>query len=482
MTQIAIVLPTPYEAQKSLVYWRERNPKAHVLVAPCGTKVGKSFGSAIWLLREALLYSGLYCVWVAPTFMKSKVGFRYIKAMLPDIKAIKIVESRLEITLPNGSFIKFVHGHDAETTIEGEAVDRFVVDESGKQSEQLWYSLYTTISQTGGVGIITGTPRGHTWYFDLYKKALQGDPFFAHLTLKTADSPYTKKHIIEQAKKLLPIHLFKQYYEAAFIKASSVFSQLESIFTKDKLSPNKNYWIHPDPEKRKGEISHGWDIAKSVDYSVLISTNQDGELVGYWRFNKISYPRQVKRVFHYITKKFPEADNMLRYDKTGVGNAVCDLLADLDWDVSMTGVTYNNAIKQEMVSTLMVAMETNWLKSPYIPRLEHECSIYELRVTKSGLFTYNAPEGEHDDVVNALMLSVSGSYSMNDTKFDQLDDILNREKDEVSEMMSEAAAVFSGEDADDDLLEDDEDDEIDDIPDDEDDDNDDTYDYDSEMY
>jgi hypothetical protein len=250
------------------------------------------------------------------------------------------------------------------------------------------------------------------------------------------------------------------------------------MFTDEKVGKNKVFWMTKDKEKLKGEIIHGWDIAKSIDYSVIISTNSKGEVVGYWRFNKVSYPKQVKRIYNYITKKFPEADNILRYDKTGIGTAICDLLDDLDWDVSVTGVTYNNTVKQEMVSCLMVAMETGFVKSPMIHQLEHECSVFEMKVTKSGLFTYGAPSGEHDDTVNALMLSVSGSYELRDSGFDQLDDILNSMGKEDSDFVDEASTMF-----DDDLEHDeDEEDSEDDIPDNEDNDNNEGYDYDSEMY
>jgi len=33
-----------------------------------------------------------------------------------------------------------------------------------------------------------------------------------------------------------------------------------------------------------------------------------------------------------------------------------------------------------------------------------------MAVTKSGLYSYNAPDGEHDDIVSAMLLAVSQAY------------------------------------------------------------------------
>jgi hypothetical protein len=122
---ITVRFPTPHEVQKIFVDWNKIHTKAQCLIAPCGTKTGKSFGSAIWLLKEAMVNPGLYCIWIAPTTMKAEVGYRYMKAMLPDVDSIRCIDSSLEIKLlGNRSFIKFLHGRDAETTVEGEAVVR----------------------------------------------------------------------------------------------------------------------------------------------------------------------------------------------------------------------------------------------------------------------------------------------------------------------------------------------------------------------
>lgn len=410
MANIVIDFPPPHPAQEIFLNWSDANPKAQVLIAPCGTKVGKSLGSAMWLTKEALVNSGLYCAWIGPTYMKAKIGYRYCKALLPDHPSIECLDGKLEIRIGNRSLIKFLHGKDAETTVEGEAIDAFVIDESGKQSRQLWYSLFTTITQTRGKGIVTGTPRGFTWYYDEYRKARAGDPFYVWAQVATRESPYVNKEAIDQARRLLPKALFDQYYEALFVSNSAVFGDLTKMYDHSlKVDHNPKFWVHPDPATRADDTVTGWDIAKHNDYSVFMTVNLKGQLVGYARFRRVPYETQVERLKHYLHTYF-KGDRSVRYDSTGVGDAVGEMICDKDIDANISAVMFSNKSKQEMVSRTGIAIDTGWFKCPRIEELEHEFGSYELSVTKSGLFSYSAPDGEHDDIVSAGMLAISGAY------------------------------------------------------------------------
>ena len=409
--EIVLQLPPLHQHQEIFGLWNELHPQAQCLMAPCGTKLGKSFGSAWWLTKELWINPSLYGVWIGPTYLKCRIGYRYVKAMLPDMPGVNCVDGKLEIHFPNGSYLKFLHGKDAETTVEGEAVDAFVIDEAGKQKKQLWYSLFTTITQTLGRGIVTGTPRGFTWYYDEFRKAKAGDPFYCWTQLPTELNPYVLRKAIEQAKRLLPPNLFDQYYRALFVSFSSVFGSINKMFDESlKVKGNEKFWIHPDAATRELETVTGWDIAKHRDYSVFFTTNVLGQVVGYARFRRIPYDAQVDRLKHYLNRFFPRSDKSVRYDATGVGDAITDILSDKEIDAAFTPVTFSNKSKQQMVTRTSTAIDTGWLKCPRIEEIEHEFGSLEVSVTKSGLFTYSAPEGEHDDIVMAAMLGITGAY------------------------------------------------------------------------
>lgn len=63
-----------------------------------------------------------------------------------------------------------------------------------------------------------------------------------------------------------------------------------------------------------------------------------------------------------------------------------------------------------MVTRTTMAIESGWHKAPRIEVIEHEFGSYELKVTKSGLHSFSAADGEHDDVVSAALLAISGAF------------------------------------------------------------------------
>lgn len=412
--KVIIRLPAPHKGgQEIFINWNVKNKDAQILIAPCGVKVGKTLGASMWLVIEALTNPGTYCVYIAPTYLKCNIGFRYVTRMLPQFDFVHVIKSKLEVHLANGSTIKFLHGSDAETVIEGENVHRFVVDEAGKIKRQVWYSLFTTITQTRGLGIITGTPRGFTWYYELFKKAQSGDPFFVSCQIPTLSSPFVSKEAVAIAERLLPPHLFAQYYKAEFISAGSVFGDLSLMWDHSLEVKRKRYWVHPDKIERDGYITHGVDIAKKKDFTVIYSINSKGKLVGFVRTQHMSYTHQIELLKTYINNFFmvsETSDNYIRYDGTGVGEAFGDMLNDSNINATIEPVMFTNQSKAEMLTKTMLAIQTGWHKAPLIPAINHEFSVYEITVSKFGSHKFSAPDGEHDDVVSAAMLALSHAY------------------------------------------------------------------------
>jgi hypothetical protein len=241
---------------------------------------------------------------------------------------------------------------------------------------------------------------------------MQGDPFFCYAKLRTDQSPYVKQKAIEQAKRLLPKYLYDQYYEASFVSHGTVFGDLSGMWDESLVVPTGvvKFWRHPNEALRQGDIIHGVDPAQRQDYTVFYTVNAQGQLVGYCRFKHVPYTMQVLRLQKYIETYFNKADNMIRYDATGVGVPFGDLLVESDIDAAVTPVVFTNKSKNEMVTRTTLAIEAGWHKAPRIEAIDHEFSSYELTVTKTGLHRYAASEGTHDDIVSAAILAISYGY------------------------------------------------------------------------
>ena len=383
------------------------------------------------MTAEAASNAGSYCLWIAPTTYKCRAGYNYIKKMLPDIPLFDCKDGKLEIYMGNGSFIKFLHGKDAETTVEGDPVDAFVMDEAGKHKAQLWYSLFTTITQTLGRGIITGTPRGFNWFHKEFLKAVAGDPFYHWVTLMTKDSPYVTEKAIEQARRLLPPALFAQYFEARFVADSTVYGDLEKIWDRTIPVRRENFWLHPDESARNRPVCIGYDPGKRGDPACFFATNDMGMTVGYIRLKRRNYLEQAM-ILGKLSQKFGhKGGNQIWIDRTGVGDAVVEMVrAEMDrihGDWAIQEIVFTNAVKQDMVIRNIIAIDSGWFTCPYIPRVEHEFASLEVSTTKTGLHSYGAPGGDHDDVHWAASMSISGSYAgtIHDKTMDMIEDAMS---------------------------------------------------------
>jgi hypothetical protein len=172
----------------------------------------------------------------------------------------------------------------------------------------------------------------------------------------------------------------------------------------------ERFWVHEE-HHRVGDVYHGIDVAKKQDYTVFYSVNSIGKLVGYCRFQHIPYPQQVIRLKTYITNYFTGCENTVRFDSTGVGVAFEDMLAEAQFEADLQPISFTTKSKSEMITKAVLSVQSGWHKTPKIRRISHEFGIYELSVTATGLHKYGAPDGEHDDVVSAAILAISGAYS-----------------------------------------------------------------------
>jgi hypothetical protein len=237
------------------------------------------------------------------------------------------------------------------------------------------------------------------------------DPFFCYATMKTEDSPFVTKEAVARAKKLLPTHLFAQYYLAEFISHSSTFGDLNLMWDDSYhlRTSHEKFWLAPETE-RVGDIVHGVDIAKKQDYTVFYSVNTSGRLVGFCRFHHVTYPQQVVRLKTYLTNYFNQCDNTVRFDATGVGVSFEDLLEEAQLEANLYPTTFTSRSKAEMITKTVMAVQAGWHKAPRLKVIAHEFAVYELTVTSTGNHKYGAPDGDHDDVVSAAILAISTAY------------------------------------------------------------------------
>lgn len=145
------------------------------------------------------------------------------------------------------------------------------------------------------------------------------------------------------------------------------------------------------------------------------------------RWKDISYPDVVKEVTRTILD-LNVGKPRLVIDGTGVGSAVVDMFlhAGVPADVIPITITGGSTwrtdrwpggrcraywvAKTEIVSHLQAALQQRrlWVKpdQPDAPVLKKELAEFRVKVTKAANETYEAREGEHDDLVLAVAMPV----------------------------------------------------------------------------
>lgn len=136
------------------------------------------------------------------------------------------------------------------------------------------------------------------------------------------------------------------------------------------------------------------------------------------------YPEQVALVQKLLRR--PQLGNVRTFlDMTGCGRPVFDMFKQAKLPnlsgVMITGAhgvatrqPYGwNVGKAELVNRVQVEMQTARLGTslaiPHVDKLVHELKEFRAKPTASGHMSFNAREGQHDDLVLALALAVFGA-------------------------------------------------------------------------
>ncbi|WP_020476257.1 terminase family protein [Zavarzinella formosa] len=384
-------MPRSIEYQRPWLYPKQLEAIFHDKRYGCveaSTKAGKTVGCICWLFEQAAIggAEGRNFWWVAPIFPQAKIAFRRLKRFLPR-HLYAANESELTITLPNGAVIWF-KGADKPDSLYGEDVYAAVLDEASRMKDEAWYAVRSTLTATGGPARLIGNVKGRkNFFYQLSRKAESGEPNMAYHVITAYDAVaggVVTLEEIEDARRQLPEHVFNELY---LCKASDDGGNpfgLQAI--RDCVAPIS----HMPP------VCWGWDLAKSVDWTVGIGLDAKGSACRFERFQ--SSWQETKRKILAAT----DGDIAL-VDSTGVGDPV---LEDLQKPgTRFEGFKFSSASKQQLMEGLAVAIQQRQITFPD-GIIAMELEQFEYEYTRTGV-RYSAPAGLHDDTVCALALAVS---------------------------------------------------------------------------
>ena len=346
-------------------------------VVMCGRRFGKSELSQVEIITNAL--KGNKVAYITPTYKLAKTFFEQLTLILP----FEANKSELIIRTVNNGSIEFFTGERLDN-LRGRKFHLVVVDEASfiPDLESGWLnSIRPTLTDYKGKALFLSTPRGKNYFYSLFMKG--GDSDWQSFKFSTYDNPYISKDEIDDARKQLPHAVFEQEYMANPMENAANPFGIDNINACIReLTPKKSLYF-------------GIDLAKSMDYSVIIGLDEDGNTSHFQRFQK-----DWKSTRDEILKLDKNVN--IYIDSTGVGDSITEDLQR--YFNSMTGYKYTSTSKQQLMEGLASAISKREIAYPD-GHIKDELAIFEYQFTATGV-RYNAPAGFHDDCVNALALAV----------------------------------------------------------------------------
>ena len=365
-----IELPTPHLNQRQILDSNKR-----FIVVMCGRRFGKSELSQILGITEAL--KGGSVAYVTPTYGLAQVFFERLTKTLPFKNNI----SKLKIYCPNEGSIEFFTGERLDN-LRGRKFHLVIIDEAAFISdlEDGWNnSIRPTLTDYEGRAVFLSTPRGKNFFYSLFMK--QGENDWQSFKFSTYDNPHINPREIDDARIQLPEVVFNQEYLAD--PAENSANPFGNAFIRRCIKPLSAQTI----------VCYGIDLAKSVDFTVIIGLDNAGNVAYFDRF-QLDWHNTKETI-----KRLPPAPIIV--DSTGVGDPILeDLMRD---GINIEGLKFTSQSKQQLMEGLASAIQQGRIGFPEGVIVD-ELDVFEYQFTANGV-RYSAPSGFHDDCVMALALA-----------------------------------------------------------------------------
>jgi len=376
----------PHDKQKEIHHSINHEPYKYYIL-----NIGRQFGKTMLGINQLLYWSmndkGCNIAWVTPIYKQSKKVFDEMEKVCQRSGFFQF--NRSDLTIKGfGSTIQFFSGERPDN-IRGNTFDYLIMDEIAFSREQLWSEvLSATVLVKGKKILFISTPKGKNHF---YKLSLQHnyDNRYKYFHFSSYDNPMISVEDLEERRRNLPDHIFRQEYLAEFLDNSSgLFKNIKDCVNEFPISTPLMFG--------------GLDIGRADDYTVLTIINRDNQMIHVERWRQDDWTNIINKVAEVINrfraKIYVEVNNQ--------GDVFYEMLHKQCRTFIEPYVT-SSKTKPVMIEDLALLFEQKnisilneeWL----INELEAFTYIYD---TKTRGVKYSAPQGVHDDGVISLALAI----------------------------------------------------------------------------
>jgi len=383
----------PFEKQMEIIDGFADSKHKYGIVA-CGRQFGKSLLAQNLLLYWLLRNGNNKGAWIAPIYNQCKKVFKELTNAAHGVIAEKN-KADLTIKFINGSTIQFLSAERPDS-IRGFSFNYLVLDEAAFIKEvALNEAILPTLTAIGKKCFIISTPKGKNFFFNYYMKGQIDNDQYISFKGTSLDNPYADHSFILEQQKSLPNDIYKQEYLAEFTDAGSeVFRNLDNVCNLSRY------------ESSRERAYFGIDTGLSNDYSALCIIAESGRVLHLEKRNAENITA-IAQEFISVLKRFNIAGGYI--ETNGIGQAMFDLIRPQIR--KSKGFTTTQDSKTQIVRTLIEDIENQVVELPskeLNPDLYKEMSLYTYKIGANGKLSFTHPPGQHDDLVDALMLANKG--------------------------------------------------------------------------
>jgi hypothetical protein len=384
--------------------------EARQKAAACGRRWGKSDSTAADIVLFALEHPNTTQIVTAPTDDLTKIIMGEVINRLAAIPGLRggYVERKSpywEIEFRDGSGLTSptrIMARPCGVTgrgLRGRKAHRVICDEAGYiPAYILEYVIPALLADYDGQLVLLSTPNGLNHFYQAFQQGLdKSDLRSVSFQFPSDSNPYLPREWLADRKRKSTELAWAQEYLAQFLAGEG------TVFRGVQAATEGVLW---QEFAQSGHLyTFGVDWGRTGDYTVIavydLTLNQ---IVHLDRFTQIGFDVQLNRLQGLYERFWPVS---IVTESNSMGGPQVERAQAMGLPVWPFNTS--NATKNAIVDLTTLKLERGEMGLVADPLLIGEFNAYSCTRLPSGLMRYGAPEGQHDDIVMAVMLALYGA-------------------------------------------------------------------------
>jgi phage FluMu gp28-like protein len=394
----------PFSYQAELL----RDPSKRI-VACMGRQTGKTTTIAMKAIYLAETNPNVTILITSPSLRQSMIMFDRMADFVyskPRLRNRIRRATRTLIHFDNGT--RIIALPCSQNLLRGYTAQIVISDEAGFMPEEvITQVLFPMLSTTDGYAIFLGTPWGKEHFF--YRAFV--NPAYSVHKVKSSECPLIKPEFLEEMKANMTRDAYLMEYEAEFIEALNSYFPQDLIRGCVELAQEigLELCINLELKLPSGDYYAGVDFGKLQDYSVISVLKREGEKLKLIYIHQFPLGTPYTHVIGHLVRAQQKFQfHLVLVDQTGLGEPVLEETRNQGVTCA-EGLTFTLQAKEDLLTTLKIAMEQNRLAIPYHRQLCQQINEQQFEYSKSGHLQFSHPPNSHDDMLWSLALAVYAS-------------------------------------------------------------------------